>query len=102
MHIGGLFHHDLVKVGLFFSLFLNGLLMSFNLLPIPPLDGSKILIGLLPQKQALKFMAFERFGLFALIILVIMGALLPLVSFIHNISLDLLPSNYFTMVPLDN
>lgn len=50
---------------------LNIYLAVFNLIPIPPLDGSKILAGLLPQDTAYKFLnTVEQYGFFILIILV--------------------------------
>lgn len=49
----------------------NILLALFNLIPIPPLDGSKVLKALLPIRQAMAYQRFEeasaRFGMFALI-----------------------------------
>jgi len=45
---------------LFFGVFINLALGFFNLIPIPPLDGSKILAGLLPDHLAYRFLALER------------------------------------------
>ncbi len=42
----------------------------FNLIPIPPLDGSKIVGALLPQRLYFKFMEYERYGFIILIILI--------------------------------
>lgn len=44
--------------------YINLLLAAFNLLPIPPLDGSRILAGLLPARQRDALMRFEPYGLF--------------------------------------
>jgi Zn-dependent protease len=49
---------------------LNLLLAIFNLLPIPPLDGSKLFAALLPKKDAAAFLSIgQRFGMFILIFL---------------------------------
>ncbi len=42
----------------------------FNLIPIPPLDGSKILNALLPQRLYFKIMQYERYGFIILILLI--------------------------------
>ena len=46
---------------------INLILIALNMLPIPPLDGSKILAGILPTAWANKFVRFERYGFFLLI-----------------------------------
>jgi Zn-dependent protease len=46
------------------------LLGIFNLLPIPPLDGARVLIGVLPEKQALWLNRFEPFGFVLLLLLI--------------------------------
>ena len=52
---------------------LNTLLIAFNLLPIPPLDGSHVFKYLLPRPLALQYERFGRFGLIALIALLAWG-----------------------------
>lgn len=47
----------------------NIVLMTFNLIPIPPLDGSRVMAILLPEKLAIPYMRLERFGFIILIVL---------------------------------
>jgi Zn-dependent protease len=47
----------------------------FNLIPIPPLDGSKVLAALLPDRQYAWLMRYERFGMLIIMALVCFGAL---------------------------
>ncbi|MBF0243963.1 MAG: site-2 protease family protein [Planctomycetes bacterium] len=46
------------------AILLNSLLFVLNMIPIPPLDGSRILAGLTPKNFARELMRLERFGLF--------------------------------------
>lgn len=59
------------KVGIF----LNLILMVLNLLPLPPLDGGRVLVGLLPDRYAVKLAAIEPYGFFILIGLLVTGYL---------------------------
>jgi Zn-dependent protease len=52
---------------------INALLIAFNLLPIPPLDGSHVFKYLLPRPLAVQYVRFGRFGLIALIALLAWG-----------------------------
>ncbi len=47
----------------------NGMLMLLNLLPIPPLDGGRIAVSLLPHRLAWKFAQIERYGFIILLAL---------------------------------
>ena len=47
----------------------------FNLIPIPPLDGSKILLAFLPDSAYQKLMRYERYGMFLIIALMLSGIL---------------------------
>lgn len=53
----------------------NFYLMAFNLLPLPPLDGGRIVTMLLPYEAAVKFAAIERYGMVILVVLIISGFL---------------------------
>lgn len=64
-------------VGEFFYcvFFISAGLAVFNLLPIPPLDGSKVVFSLLPKELYWKLMRYERYGMFLLMGLLLTGLL---------------------------
>ncbi|MHB1093682.1 site-2 protease family protein [Thiobacillus sp.] len=57
------------------GVFINVILMALNLIPLPPLDGGRIAVSLLPVKQAMQFARLEPYGLFILLGLLFTGIL---------------------------
>lgn len=66
---------EMAFVILQYSLFINLVLAFFNLIPIPPLDGSKILRGLLPPHMIPAYQRFESAGPILLLALILIGQL---------------------------
>lgn len=60
--------------------FINFVLGMFNLMPIPPLDGSKVIAGLIPKEAAYAYMKLERFGFIILLAVVLTGVHRPLLN----------------------
>jgi Zn-dependent protease len=73
------------------SVWINLVLCIFNFLPIPPLDGSRILVGLLPERMARTYASFERYGFVVILILAFTGVLstviVPIIRFANNLLL---------------
>ncbi len=68
---------------------INLILAAFNLIPVPPLDGSKILAGLLPDSGAQLIYSLERYGPLLLLLLIFTGAvgtiLFPIVNLLYSL-----------------
>ncbi len=77
---------------LYFAGVVNVNLAVFNLLPIPPLDGSRILQLLIPAKYYYKFLQYERYVVIVVFILILTGVLSGPLSFISGLIINLFTS----------
>lgn len=75
---------------LYYMAQINIILASFNLIPIPPLDGSKILMGFSPPRLQYALSRLEPYGFFILIGLLYLGALNPLISLFRAIIMNII------------
>jgi len=75
------------------GVFINLVLMAINLLPIPPLDGGRVLTGLLPMAAARVYARIEPFGLIILILLLISGVVGMILGPVVFGSIQLLPGS---------
>jgi len=69
------------------GIYINLLLALFNLLPIPPLDGSRLIAAALPRDMGWQFLSIGRYGFMILMLLIFSGALRPLwalVEMLHS------------------
>lgn len=88
--LGERFFLEMCKAGVLVNL----VMWAFNLFPLPPLDGGRILVGLLPWRQAQAVSRIEPWGFFIVLGLVLLGVvgtywLLPLIK-VGYVALDLL------------
>jgi Zn-dependent protease len=74
------------------SVWINLVLAIFNFLPIPPLDGGRILAGLMPDRFAESFRQIERYGFIIILVLAFSGILskvvLPIIKFVNDLLLS--------------
>lgn len=75
------------------GIIINVLLAAFNLLPIPPLDGGRIAIGVLPSSLARSYSKIERFGLIIVIIFVMFGGFSKIFSPLFQLLVSLIESS---------
>ena len=71
-----------------FSMLINIVLFAFNLLPIPPLDGSRVLVSVLPPKQAIALNRLEPYGMLVVIGLIMVNSYIPILSMYIGSILD--------------
>jgi Zn-dependent protease len=83
----------------------NAILMVLNLLPIPPLDGGRIVISLLPHRQAYQFSRIEPYGfiiilalLFTKVLEIVMLPLMVIAIQIVSVPFDVSPLRIFELV----
>ncbi len=61
--------------GLYLTAYLSLALALFNIIPIPPLDGSKVLYSFISDRAYMQLMRYERYGMIALLALIVLGDL---------------------------
>lgn len=69
---------------------INLILAAFNLIPVPPLDGSKILAGLLSDSGANKVYSLEQYGPLILLLLIFTGAVGKIIWPLHDVLFDII------------
>jgi Zn-dependent protease len=70
---------------LFMTILLNVILAVFNLIPIPPLDGSGVVMGLISEEAAQKYEQIRPYGFFILILLIMTGFIGRILGFVYEI-----------------
>ena len=75
---------------LYFLAQINIILAAFNLIPLPPLDGSKILLGFAPANIQKLLLRIEPYGFFIIIGLLYFGALDPVINFFRSMVLSII------------
>lgn len=69
---------------------INLILGIFNMLPIPPLDGSRVIAWILPEKLEYLYLSLEPFGIFFLLLILFSGGFAFLLTFVNSVQLKLL------------
>lgn len=69
------------EILLYNGIYLNVVFAVFNLLPVPPLDGSRLLFVILPSKLYFKIQRYENYIMIAFYVLLALGVVTPVINF---------------------
>ena len=87
----GITNIQVIIHGIFFIFtWMNATLAVFNMMPVPPLDGSRLAFVLLPDKYYFGMMKYERYIMIGFILLMAIGWLSPLIGWLSNGLISLL------------
>lgn len=81
----GLLDQQFVEYILLTSIWLNCALLFFNLIPVPPLDGYRVLLGILPETAAIQFSRIGQIGPLVLFGLIMIGQFIPGVDILGTV-----------------
>jgi Zn-dependent protease len=82
------------------GVFINLVLMALNLIPVPPLDGGRVAVGLLPMRAARAYAGLEPYGMVIVILLLVLGVVGTVIGPVVFGLVDLLPGSQLVHVIL--
>ncbi|MBI4402333.1 MAG: site-2 protease family protein [Nitrospirae bacterium] len=93
----GMFLLPLAAMALY-SVFINILLMMFNLIPIPPLDGGRVLTSLLPARSAMALSRLEPYGMLIIVGLIMLDPQIHVIRTITGTLVNVMASSILSTV----